>query len=266
MKEKLLDRDELLDVYDACFRLLSPRVGSGKYTQVHFFRSHGCDCFKAAIDYWKDDEVLLRSVIRCLIPLAQNPKISDELRKCGIRTYMENVLDGNKLDDIIQRDANDALSAVNKAGTRLAMAHIEEGTTTQTPGLIIRAMVEHPRKRDVHEAALDALWAMTKNDSKIGEIIAHDGHIVITDTIKRFPTHASIQTKGFGTVAGLGKNLTACSLLGKEETIKLAVQAYNKFENNFLVQQQVLWALDTLAQLCKFALQETHSSNGLPCS
>ena len=81
------------------------------------------------------------------------------------------------------------------------------------------------------------------------EIIALDGHIIITDTIKRFPTHTNIQTKGFGTITGLAKNLTACSLLGKQGIIKLAVLAYNKYDNNFQVQQQCLWALDSLARL-----------------
>ena len=79
LKEKLLDREELLDVYDACYRLLNPRVGNAKYTQVHFFKNQGCECFKAAIDYWKDDEVLLRSVVRCMIPLARNRKYQPSL-------------------------------------------------------------------------------------------------------------------------------------------------------------------------------------------
>lgn len=175
--------------------------------------------------------------------------LSDELRKCGIRTYVENVLDGNKLDDVIQKDGHKALSAVNKMGTKLALEMIKKGEEGDDPEIVLRAMREHPRKRNVHEAALDVLWEMAKTENQIAEIIAYDGHIVVTDTIRRFVTHASIQTKGFGAVSCLSKNATACSLLGKQDAVKLAVLAYHKFDNNFQVQQQVLWALDALAIL-----------------
>ena len=75
---------------------------------------------------------------------------------------MENLLDGNKLDDIIQRDGMRALTAVNEKGTILAMQNIEDGSVKQKPGIIIQAMVEHPLKENVHESALDVLWEMTK--------------------------------------------------------------------------------------------------------
>jgi hypothetical protein len=39
------------------------------------------------------------------------------------------------------------------------------------------------------------------------------------------------------------------ALMGKQDVIKCFVDAYNKFGNDFDVQQQVLWAMDALAQI-----------------
>jgi hypothetical protein len=134
-------------------------------------------------------------------------------------------------------------------GEKRAKQQIEEAKASNDAGLLMQVMRHHPRKRQVNEDAIMGLLEISKQgDTIIPYLIQAEMLPLIHLTMKRFHQSASVQTKCLALIASTAKNSTACSLWGKQGVIRNAIETYNKFENNFAVQQQVIWACNELAK------------------
>jgi hypothetical protein len=72
------------------------------------------------------------------------------------------MLDIFKLDEYITMDGTKALDVINTEGRKVANAKIAQGLETENVRLIFDAMIEHPKKKDINENALTALWDLNR--------------------------------------------------------------------------------------------------------
>lgn len=243
-------RLDCIHLLETLYRVLQPRVGSGDAAQEHFMSRKGPQVLVECINCWKEDEVVVRAAVRCLLPVSLHPALGEDLRRIGVRTCLEDTLDAFKLDEFISEDGQQALDSINREGRRVANSKIEEGSATENVRLIFDAIIEHPKKKDIAEKAFTALWELTQKREQIpAQIIENDGQILIMKTVRLWPAHAGVQKKAAAMVSSAAACLPFMALMGKQECVKSFIEAYHKFGNDFDVQQQVIWAMDALAQV-----------------
>jgi hypothetical protein len=67
-------RLDCIEILETMYKVLHPRVGSGAAAQVHFVGRKGCQTLMETINFWKEDEVVVRCCVRALLPVCSNGK------------------------------------------------------------------------------------------------------------------------------------------------------------------------------------------------
>jgi hypothetical protein len=261
---KMFDREDVLDSLDQTYELIAAYLNGTKY-HASFFQHRGVQVIVKIMEQWREDEVILRSCCRVIMPLARNAALADQLRVVGARTALETAIENNKLDDFIQRDGLEALTAINKVGLSRALAEIDEGCRQEDPSRVMQQMVDHPRKPEVHTHAFTELRKLAADDELVGAVAAakttpaavgafadtSNGILVIIAAINNLRSQAAVQAKGFQLLHCFCRDVKWNSLVGKAEAVRAAVATYNKYDNppDLEVQQWVLWLLATMCKV-----------------
>ena len=158
LERKILDAEQLLSELDETYFFLN-NVVNGEKHQYPFFKCGGIAILVMCLKHWKENELIVRQTLLCLVPLALNPIVADQIRVAGGREVVEDTVENNKLDEIIQQDGMTILTNVQKFGCVAVFRAIKKTEETHDPVPLFQAMLDWPRATDIIEAAVTQVGA-----------------------------------------------------------------------------------------------------------